>query len=111
MSVTAGSIYPRPIERLARRRHGPLLGLPEGVPMASTGGGGRAEAGEDLFLRTFLPGDSPTIRSLRERIAMLNTDASLQLVKFVLIVGASGTGKNHVARVIAGHRRYLQVQN
>jgi DNA-binding NtrC family response regulator len=68
-----------------------------------------ARTGQDPFLQHFMTGDTRVMRDLRERIATLNAEGNADLVKFILIVGPSGSGKNHVARVIAGHRRYLQV--
>jgi DNA-binding NtrC family response regulator len=64
----------------------------------------------DAFLLKYLPGDAPRLRDLRAMIFRLNTE-NLDLIRFVLLVGDTGTGKNHVARVCAGHRRWLQISN
>ena len=64
----------------------------------------------DPFLLKYLPGDAPRLRDLRAMIFRLNTE-NLELIRFVLLVGDTGTGKNHVARVCAGHRRWLQISN
>jgi hypothetical protein len=61
---------------------------------------------DDLFLLKFLPGDDDYSRGLREAVFTLNTSSNLQLVKFVTLVGATGTGKNYFARVCAGHRQW-----
>jgi len=65
---------------------------------------------DDPFLLKYLPGDTARLRELRGKIYCLNTD-NLELIRFVLLVGDTGTGKNHVARVCAGHRRWLQIKN
>jgi DNA-binding NtrC family response regulator len=64
----------------------------------------------DAFLLRYLPGDAPRLRDLRAMILRLNTE-NLELIRFVLLVGDTGTGKNHVARVCAGHRRWLEISN
>ncbi len=61
---------------------------------------------DDLFLLKFLPGDDDYSRGLRQAVFALNTSSNLQLVKFVTLVGATGTGKNYFARVCAGHRQW-----
>jgi len=48
---------------------------------------------------------------LREHIARLNTPRSIALVRGVLIRGETGTGKNYVGEVIAGHRQWLKRRN
>jgi DNA-binding NtrC family response regulator len=63
---------------------------------------------DDAFLLKYLPGDAQRLRDLRAMIFRLNTE-NLDLIRFVLLVGDTGTGKNHVARVCAGHRRWLQI--
>lgn len=63
---------------------------------------------DDPFLSKHLPGAEASVRELRSTLHRLNTD-NLELVNFVLLVGPTGTGKNHVARVCAGHRRWLQI--
>lgn len=69
------------------------------------------EAGhDDRFLNKFIPG-SGVLEELRSRILRLNSDANLELVRFVLIVGESGAGKNHIARVISGHQHWLEISN
>jgi len=65
---------------------------------------------DDQFLLKHLPGNESNLRELRAKIHSLNID-NLELVKFVLLVGPTGTGKNHVARVCAGHRRWLQIRD
>ena len=66
---------------------------------------------DDPFLVRHLPGTSRSMVDLREQIARLNTPRSTALVRGVLIRGESGTGKNHVAQVIAGHRQWLKGRN
>jgi len=66
---------------------------------------------DDPFLLRHLPGTSPQIVDLRQHIARLNTPRSIALVRGVLIRGESGTGKNFVAEVIAGHRQWLKRRN
>jgi DNA-binding NtrC family response regulator len=63
---------------------------------------------DDAFLLKYLPGKAQRLRDLRAMIFRLNTE-NLDLIRFVLLVGDTGTGKNHVARVCAGHRRWLQI--
>ena len=63
---------------------------------------------DDPFLSKYLPGTEASVRELRSTLHRLNTE-NLELVNFVLLVGPTGTGKNHVARVCAGHRRWLQI--
>jgi transcriptional regulator with GAF, ATPase, and Fis domain len=64
---------------------------------------------DDPFLHRFLPGPSAAFRELRSKVRRLNLNVGL--VGFVLLVGETGTGKNHVARVIAGHRRWLVIKD
>ncbi len=63
---------------------------------------------DDAFLLKYLPGGAQRLRDLRAMIFRLNTE-NLDLIRFVLVVGDTGTGKNHIARVCAGHRRWLQI--
>jgi len=60
---------------------------------------------DDPFLLRHLPGRSPLMMGVRTRVHQLNTNE--RLARFILLAGETGTGKNHVARVIAGHRRWL----
>lgn len=64
---------------------------------------------EDAFLLRYLPGKSPEVVFLRREIAKLNSHAGISLVSSVLVLGESGSGKGHVSRVLAGHRRYLKI--
>jgi len=61
---------------------------------------------DDPFLLKFLPGVDSTSRELRRDVHTLNTPSNIQLVRFVTVIGATGTGKNHFARVCAGHRQW-----
>jgi DNA-binding NtrC family response regulator len=63
---------------------------------------------DDAFLLKMLPGKSAATQELRTRVHRVN--ANVSVIGFVLLVGEPGTGKNHVARVIAGHRRWLAVR-
>lgn len=63
---------------------------------------------DDAFLLKYVPGDAPRLRELRATIHGLNTN-NLELVRFVLLVGPTGTGKSYVARVCAAHRRWLEI--
>jgi transcriptional regulator with GAF, ATPase, and Fis domain len=65
-------------------------------------------ADDDRFLLAFLPGSSQAMRQLRLAINRLNRNVGL--VGFVLLSGETGSGKNHVARVTAGHRQWLTIQ-
>lgn len=77
--------------------------------VGADGTGGRSPEGNgDPFLMRHLPGTSRPMVELREHIARLNTPRSTALVRGVLIRGESGTGKNYVAEVIAGHRQWLK---
>src|SRR5215471_4669181 len=64
---------------------------------------------DDPFLLKFLPGSSPAMAELRAQVHRLNTN--LGLAGFVLLIGETGTGKNHVARVMAGHRQWLAIRD
>jgi polynucleotide 5'-kinase involved in rRNA processing len=62
---------------------------------------------DDPFLLRYLPGTDAYHGYLRSEIQKLNSDANQRLVQFVAIVGPTGSGKNHFARVFAGHQRWL----
>ena len=59
---------------------------------------------DEEFLQRHLPGDVAAQVTLRRRVRQLNTPRNRQLVRCVLISGESGSGKNHLARVMAAHR-------
>lgn len=63
-----------------------------------------SQAFDDEFLERLLPGDVAEQAALRQRVKQLNTPKNRQLVRCVLINGESGSGKNHLARVMAAHR-------
>jgi transcriptional regulator with GAF, ATPase, and Fis domain len=46
---------------------------------------------------------------LRRQVTLLNTNSNQVLVRTVLITGESGSGKNHLARVVAAHREFLEL--
>jgi DNA-binding NtrC family response regulator len=73
--------------------------------------GSKPKSGSELFLERFLPGISPAVVKLRDLIDRLNSQRNLGFVRQVLIVGPSGAGKNHLAQVLAGHRRFLELYN
>jgi transcriptional regulator with GAF, ATPase, and Fis domain len=75
---------------------------------SAQGGSRRVQQDDDPFLLHHLRGTSRPMVQLRAHIARLNTPRSLALVRGVLIRGESGTGKNYVAEVIAGHRQWLK---
>ena len=60
------------------------------------------------FLEYFLPGDSEKIQKLRQAIEMLNNRINLSLNRLVLITGEPGVGKSRLARIIAGHRFFIE---
>lgn len=63
----------------------------------------------DRFLEHFLPGDSEAVVSLRHTIAQLNLRyKNRRMGRSVLLLGETGVGKNHLARVIAGHLMWLR---
>jgi DNA-binding NtrC family response regulator len=62
---------------------------------------------EDPFLMYHLPGAGLFSQNLRQRITTLNSSFNDRLLRVVLITGESGSGKNHVAEVIAAHRKWL----
>jgi transcriptional regulator with PAS, ATPase and Fis domain len=64
----------------------------------------------EAFLDRFLPGTSASVIGTRQRVQRLNSARNASLVDGVLITGESGVGKNHLARVLAGHRRWLEVR-
>jgi DNA-binding NtrC family response regulator len=68
-------------------------------------------ANDDEFLKRHLPGSSPAMQRLRHDISVLNTHRGTSLVHLILIRGESGTGKGHVARTIAAHRRWLKIKD
>jgi DNA-binding NtrC family response regulator len=61
---------------------------------------------EDHFLKVHLPGASAAMKELRQMIEMINSSFNRDLLRVILVTGESGAGKNHVARVIAGHRHW-----
>jgi transcriptional regulator with GAF, ATPase, and Fis domain len=65
---------------------------------------------QDPFLKHFLPGPSRAMRELRETIALVNRKykSPPHMGRSLLLVGETGVGKNHVARVIAGHLYWLR---
>lgn len=65
---------------------------------------------QDPFLRRFLPGPNPAMRELRDTIALVNRKYRNppHMGRSLLLVGETGVGKNHVARVIAGHLYWLR---
>lgn len=67
-------------------------------------------ADDDPFLQHFLPGFTEPMRRLRQTIALVNRKLKNppHMGRSVLLVGESGVGKNHVARVIAGHMYWLR---
>ena len=68
-------------------------------------------AKDDEFLTRHLPGSSPAVQRLRQEISVLNTHRGTSLVHLILIRGESGTGKGHVGRTIAAHRRWLKIKD
>jgi transcriptional regulator with GAF, ATPase, and Fis domain len=64
----------------------------------------------DVFLEHFLPGSNPTMDKLRETISLINHRYKNppHLGRSLLLLGETGVGKNHVARVIAGHFYWLR---
>lgn len=67
-------------------------------------------ADDDAFLRHFLPGNTSGMQRLRETVAFANRKYKNppRMGRSVLLVGESGVGKNHVARVIAAHLYWLR---
>jgi transcriptional regulator with PAS, ATPase and Fis domain len=70
-----------------------------------------APALRDEFLERFLPGVSSEIVRLREEISRLNEPRHRELIPQVLLLGESGSGKNHLAQVVSGHRQWLLQRN
>src|SRR5258707_6958124 len=68
------------------------------------------QAAPDPFLAHFLPGPSAAMKKLRETIALVNRRYKNppHMGRSLLLVGETGVGKNHVARVIAGHLYWLR---
>jgi transcriptional regulator with GAF, ATPase, and Fis domain len=62
---------------------------------------------DDDFLEHYLPGKSEAMVDLRCKISILNQNINRDLIRNVLITGESGSGKNWVSKVIAGHRQWL----
>src|SRR5688500_10773240 len=62
----------------------------------------------DRFLDYHLPGVSPSVERLRRGIATANAAFNRDLLRTLLIVGESGVGKHHVARVLAGLHYWLR---
>ncbi len=64
----------------------------------------------DLFLEHFLPGDNPAMHRLRGTIALVNRRYKNppHMGRSLLLIGETGVGKNHLARVIAGHLYWLR---
>ncbi len=64
----------------------------------------------DAFLEHFLPGSNPAMNKLREIIARVNSRYKNppHMGRSLLLLGETGVGKNHVARVIAGHLYWLR---
>jgi transcriptional regulator with PAS, ATPase and Fis domain len=68
------------------------------------------ETASEAFLERFLSGTSTSVIATRQMVQRLNAARNSSLVDVVLITGESGVGKNHLARVLAGHRRWLEVR-
>src|SRR5687767_14338533 len=64
---------------------------------------------EDTFLQHVLPGTSARTVTLRDEIKIINNPANRDHVRVVLLRGETGVGKNHLARVITAHERFLQL--
>jgi len=65
---------------------------------------------QDPFLEHFLPGATPAIKKVRETIALINRRYKNppRMGRSLLLVGETGVGKNHLARVVAGHLYWLR---
>jgi transcriptional regulator with GAF, ATPase, and Fis domain len=65
---------------------------------------------QDAFLEYFLPGETASMRKLRSTIALVNRRYKNppHMGRSLLLIGETGVGKNHVARVIAGHLYWLR---
>jgi transcriptional regulator with GAF, ATPase, and Fis domain len=66
--------------------------------------------GHDVFLEHFLPGSNSAMEKLRETIALANRRYKNppHMGRSLVLLGETGVGKNHVARVIAGHLYWLR---
>jgi transcriptional regulator with GAF, ATPase, and Fis domain len=64
----------------------------------------------DAFLEHFLPGSNAAMQRLRSTIALINRKYKNppRMGRSLLLVGETGVGKNHVARVVAGHLYWLR---
>jgi transcriptional regulator with GAF, ATPase, and Fis domain len=64
----------------------------------------------DPFLEHFLPGDTAAVRRLRSTVSRINRRYRNppRMGRSVLLLGETGVGKNHVARVVAGHLYWLR---
>src|SRR5207245_9734022 len=64
----------------------------------------------DPFLEHFVPGANAAMQRLRQTIALINRRYKNppHMGRSILLVGETGVGKNHVARVIAGHLYWLR---
>jgi len=67
----------------------------------------------DPFLEHFLPGPNPAMNKLREIVARVNRRYKNppHMGRSLVLLGETGVGKNHVARVIAGHLYWLRDRN
>jgi transcriptional regulator with GAF, ATPase, and Fis domain len=67
----------------------------------------------DVFLEHFLPGSNLAMNKLREIIARVNRRYKNppHMGRSLVLLGETGVGKNHVARVIAGHLYWLRDRN
>jgi transcriptional regulator with GAF, ATPase, and Fis domain len=65
---------------------------------------------DDIFLEHFVPGSNPAMKKLRETIALVNLRYKNppHMGRSLVLLGETGVGKNHVARVIAGHLHWLR---
>jgi transcriptional regulator with GAF, ATPase, and Fis domain len=65
---------------------------------------------QDPFLNHFLPGEGRAMQDLRAMIAKINRRYKNppRMGRSILLRGETGVGKNHVARVIAGHLYWLR---
>jgi DNA-binding NtrC family response regulator len=73
-------------------------------------GGVMDDAQHDPFLNHFLPGEGRGMQELRATIAKINRRYKNppRMGRSILLRGETGVGKNHVARVIAGHLYWLR---